>query len=42
LNGGVTVKLAFDVKTGDYVIRLVVRDAEGQSMSAQNGSVQIP
>lgn len=42
LNGGVTIKTSFDVKTGTYVIRLVVRDAEGQMMSAQNGSIEIP
>jgi hypothetical protein len=42
LNGGITIKSSFDVKTGSYVIRLVVRDAEGQSMSAQNGSIEIP
>jgi VWFA-related protein len=42
LNGGVAVRMTFDVKSGSYVIRLVVRDAEGQSMSAQNGSVEIP
>jgi VWFA-related protein len=42
LNGGITVKENFDVKIGSYVIRLVVRDAEGQMMSAQNGSIEIP
>jgi VWFA-related protein len=42
LNGGITIKTSFDVKTGSYVIRLVVRDAEGQLMSAQNGSIEIP
>ena len=42
LNGGITIKSSFDVKTGSYVIRLVVRDAEGQLMSAQNGSIEIP
>jgi VWFA-related protein len=42
LNGGVTIKLTFDVKAASYVVRLVVRDAEGQMMSAQNGSVEIP
>ena len=38
----VTFKTVFDVKIGGYVIRLVVRDREGQLMSAQNGSVIIP
>ena len=42
LNGGITVKENFDVKIGSYLIRLVVRDAEGQMMSAQNGSIEIP
>jgi VWFA-related protein len=42
LNGGITIRTSFDVKTGSYVIRLVVRDAEGQLMSAQNGSIEIP
>jgi hypothetical protein len=30
------------VKPGTYLVRLVVRDAEGQQMSAANGSVEIP
>ena len=38
----ITVKTNFDVKIGGYVIRLVVRDSEGQLMAAQNGSVVIP
>lgn len=38
----ITVKSSFDVKTGPYVIRLVVRDSEGQMMAAQNGAVEIP
>ncbi len=42
LTSGVTVKTSFDVKPGAYVIRLVVRDAEGQAMAAQNGAVEIP
>ncbi len=39
---GLTVKTSFDVTPGNYVIRLVVRDSEGQMMTAQNGVVQIP
>jgi hypothetical protein len=42
LNGGVTIKSSLDVKAGSYVLRLVVRDAEGQTMSAQNGTIEIP
>jgi hypothetical protein len=42
LNSGITVKSSFDVKPGSYVVRMVVRDAEGQTMSAANGAVEIP
>ncbi len=42
LTSGITVKANFDVKPGAYVVRLVVRDAEGQAMAAQNGAVEIP
>jgi hypothetical protein len=41
LASGLTVKTSFDVKPGDYLIRLVVRDSEGQSMAAENGAVEI-
>ena len=40
--GGVTVRTNLDVKPGSYVVRLVVRDSEGQSMAARNGVVEIP
>jgi VWFA-related protein len=39
---GLTVKTTLDVASGSYVIRLVVRDSEGQMMAAQNGVVEIP
>jgi VWFA-related protein len=39
---GVTVRSSFDVKPGTYLVRLVVRDSEGQMMSAANGAVEIP
>jgi VWFA-related protein len=39
---GVTVKSSFDVKPGTYMVRLVVRDAEGAQMAARNGAVVIP
>jgi hypothetical protein len=39
---GITVKTSFDVKPGTYLVRLVVRDVEGELMSAQNGAVEIP
>jgi VWFA-related protein len=42
LVSGVTLKASFDVKPGSYLVRLVVRDAEGQLMSAENGAVEIP
>ena len=39
---GVTVRTSFDVKPGDYVVRLVVRDSKASALSAENGSVEIP
>jgi hypothetical protein len=36
------VKSSFDVKPGSYMVRLVVRDTEGQMMAAANGAVDIP
>jgi VWFA-related protein len=41
LGAGITVKSSFDVKPGSYLVRLVVRDAEGQ-LSAANGAIEIP
>jgi VWFA-related protein len=41
LASGITLKTSFDVKPGSYLVRLVVRDAEGQMMSAENGTVEI-
>jgi len=42
LESGITVRTNFDVAPGSYVIRLVVRDSEGQTMAARNGVVEIP
>jgi VWFA-related protein len=42
LNSGITVRTNFDVAPGSYVIRMVVRDSEGQTMAARNGVVEIP
>jgi VWFA-related protein len=42
LTSGITLKTSFDVKPGSYLVRLVVRDAEGQLMSAENGAIEIP
>jgi VWFA-related protein len=39
---GVTVRTNFDVKPGDYVVRLVVRDANAAQLAAESGSVEIP
>ncbi len=41
LGSGITLKSSFDVKPGSYVVRLVVRDADGQ-LAARNLAVQIP
>ena len=41
LSSGITLKTSFDVKPGSYLVRLVVRDSEGQLMSAENGTVEI-
>ncbi len=42
VNGGLQVKTSFDVPPGKYVVRLVVRDSEGQAMAAKNGVVDVP
>jgi len=39
--GSMTLKTNFSVTPGSYMIRLVVRDAEGQLMSAMNSAVAI-
>ncbi|HEX4645918.1 MAG TPA: hypothetical protein VH598_09945, partial [Verrucomicrobiae bacterium] len=39
---GFTVKSSFDVKPGTYLVRQVVRDAEGSQMAARNGAIVIP
>jgi hypothetical protein len=36
------VKENLDVASGNYIVRLVVRDSEGKVMSALNGAVVIP
>jgi VWFA-related protein len=40
LPSGLTLKSSFDVKPGSYLVRLVVRDAEGD-ISAENGAIEI-
>jgi VWFA-related protein len=42
LAAGLSAKTTFDVAPGKYVIRLVVRDSEGQAMAAKNGLIEIP
>lgn len=42
LGSGLTVRTSFDVKPGSYLVRLVVRDAEAQLLSAENDAVRIP
>jgi VWFA-related protein len=41
MDPGLSVKSNFDVKPGSYLVRLVVRDSEGQ-IAAENGAIQIP
>ncbi len=41
-DSGVTLKTNLDVASGSYVVRLVVRDSEGQLMAAKNSVVEIP
>lgn len=38
---GLSLKSNFDVKPGSYLVRLVVRDTQGQ-IAAENGAIQIP
>src|SRR5262249_40687733 len=39
---GILVQSNLEVKPGTYLIRVVVRDSEGQLMARRNGSVDIP
>ena len=41
MNSGITLKSSFDVKPGSYIVRLVVRDEDGQ-LAAQSSAVEIP
>jgi len=42
LQSGITVKIVFKVKPGAYVVRSVVRGAEGGQLSSQNLATDIP
>ena len=37
----IVINTDFDVKPGGYLVRLVVRDAEGQQITAENAAVQV-
>ena len=39
---GITVNTDFDVKVGPYMVRVVARDAEGNTMATANDVVEIP
>lgn len=41
LSSGITIRNTFPVKTGSYVVRLVIRDRDGR-MSTANDALQIP
>jgi VWFA-related protein len=41
LDSGIRIKTSFNVKTGSYVVRVVVRDTEGQMMASDNTVVEI-
>ena len=41
-HNGITVKSNFDVKPGNYMVRLVVRDSEAEQMAAHSSAVRIP
>jgi hypothetical protein len=42
MSSGILVRSNLEVKPGNYLVRVVVRDSEGQLMAARNGSVNIP
>jgi len=42
LASGISVGTDFDVKVGAYMVRVVVRDAEGRQLAAANATVDIP
>jgi VWFA-related protein len=39
---GMTLKMGFDVKSGDYIVRLVLRDSKAALLSSKNGVIEIP
>ncbi|HYH00018.1 MAG TPA: VWA domain-containing protein [Terriglobales bacterium] len=42
LHSGLSVRSSFDVNPGKYVVRVVVRDAEGRKLSAASTAIDIP
>jgi hypothetical protein len=42
MESGIDVPSSFDVKPGTYLVRVVVREAEGKATSTYNGWVTIP
>jgi hypothetical protein len=42
IQSGLTVKVNFDLKPGQYIVRQVVRDSVNSQMAARNGTVVIP
>jgi hypothetical protein len=41
-NAGINVKENFNVAPGRYLVRVVVRDSGGKTITARNGGVEIP
>ena len=41
MHDGIKVQSKLEVKTGSYLVRVVVRDSDGQLMSARNASVDV-
>jgi hypothetical protein len=42
LSTGLTVKTSFETQPGTYAVRVAVRDARGQLLSAESAVVEIP
>jgi hypothetical protein len=42
LASGANLNMELGLQTGNYLLRVVVRDAQGQMMAAANQAVQIP
>lgn len=41
LGSGIRIKSSFDVKTGNYVVRVVVKDSEGRMTASGNTAVEV-